>query len=195
MGENANRQDPTIQGGRIDAAALETFLSQWEWAQLELPWRIWEWVSDITFEHQSGPPVPANAGARRPQWLERLRLFGESGDLELRRDGESFLWRFVGLSTVNVPTSFGNADYWLTYADRTLTEIPQHALLWGKEIQDEAGSPQGQWQEDRVGYARLVYPGMQGDERVILRYREYLWGDNVEAVWWLGLEKWEGQNG
>ena len=195
MSEKTSPKDLAFQGGRIAATALETFLNRWEWANLDMPWRIWEWVSDIAFEHEVGAPALANAAARRPQWLERLRLFGRSGDLELRRDGEHFLWRFVGLPTVNVPAGFGNADYWQAYPERSLTLVSRRALLWGKEIQDDAGLPQGQWQEDRVGYAQLIYPEMQGDERVVLEYREYLYGDNLEAVWWLGLERWEGQNG
>lgn len=195
MSEKTSQKDLAFQGGRIETKVLEMFLSQWEWTKLDMPWRIWEWVSDIAFEHEAGAPALANAGVRRPEWLERLRFFGPSGDLELRRDGEHFLWRLVGLPTVNIPARFGNADYWQAYPERSLTLVPRRALLWGKEIQDDAGLPQGQWQEDRVGYAQLIYPEMQGDERVVLEYREYLYGDNLEAVWWLGLERWEGQNG
>ncbi len=195
MTECNNYVPGTIQGGRVDVNGIEGFLAAWDWSQLDMPWRIWEWVSDIAFEHQTGMPTPTPGDFRRPAWLERVRIFGNSGDLELRRDGAHFLWRFIGQANVVVPLGFENADYWQTYPNRVLSCYPRQVLLWGEEIKDGAGSPQGVWQEDRVGYARLVYPMMKGDKRVLLRYNEYLYGDNVEAVWWLGLERWEEENG
>ncbi len=184
-----------IQGGRVPVNSVEEFLTAWDWSQLDMPWRIWEWVSDIAFNYQTGRPTPTPGDFRRPTWLERIRIFGDSGDLELRRDGSDFLWHFVGQANIAIPTGFGNVDYWQAYPTRSLACYSRQVMLWGEEIKDTEGLPQGVWQEDRVGYARLIYPNMKGDQRVLLRYNEYLYGGNVEAVWWRGLQGWEEQNG
>ncbi len=195
MTECNNHVPGTIQGGRVDVNGIECFLAAWDWSQLDMPWRIWEWVSDIAFDYQTGAPIPAPGNFRRAAWLERVRIFGESGDLELRRDGAYFLWHFVGQANIVVPTGFENVDYWQAYPTRSLACYSRQVMLWGQEIRDAEDQPRGIWQEDRVGYAQLIYPQMKGDQRVLLHYNEYLYGDNVEAVWWLGLERWEGKNG
>lgn len=184
----------TIWGGNFAATEVTKFIAAWNWSQLDMPWRIWEWASDIAFEHQTGTPTPTPGDFRSMAWLERARLFGPGGDLELRRAGERFLWRFVGdAQKTQTPRDSKLSDYWQDHAAWRLHVKDRVALLWGQEL---PGHP-GQWQEDRVAAAQLHYPNVQGDEqgRVRLHYREYLHGGNVEAVWWLGLEKWEGQNG
>ncbi|OQA15239.1 MAG: hypothetical protein BWY63_02978 [Chloroflexi bacterium ADurb.Bin360] len=170
-------EDLSLWSGRCPEDELLTFFRDWPLPQM--PYRLYEYASEIEFELDTLPTEVA--------LLERARLFGESGDLALRRDGQGFLWHFVGLPNVFMPAGYDNKDYWQSYRERKLTVVQQHALLWGKEIRDAQGVSQGRWQEDRVGSANLVYPGRQGDERVVLQYREYLYRDHVEAVWWLRL--------
>ena len=177
----------TIWGGDFVASEIADFLAIWEWSQMDMPWRIWEWASDMAFEHQTGTPTPAAGDFRSMAWLERARFFGPSGDLELRRDGERFLWRFVGgVKKIRASQGFEPDNYWKDRATWRLHVKDRVALLWGQELPDHLG----QWQEDRVAAAQLHYPNTQGDEqgRVRLHYREYLRGGNVEAVWWLGLK-------
>lgn len=192
----------TIWGGACKAADLETFLNAWAAVSTHMPWRIWEWVSKITFEHSTA--IPENL-----KWLERGRLFGEGGDLSLRRDGAQVYWHFVGEKPQKLPDGFVWAsaenkearfrvfDYWQApdNAARELTIFDRKALLWGQELRDAGQQSLGVWQDDRIsGVEALVYQQMSGQGeagRVQLCYREYVSGGNVEAVWWLGLEGWE----
>lgn len=193
----ATQENLAIWGGQIGVADLEDFLQAWKWPKLDMPWRIWEWASAVDFEREAGPPAVAAEGFRRPEWLERVHIFGKSGDLALRRDGECFLWRFVGRAGTEPPGGFFEAetdDYWRNgHAGRELQEKKRTVLLWGQEFQ---GHP-GQWQDDRVAGARLAYPEVAAgkDGRVQLRYNEYIHGGSVEAVWWLNVEGWEVKNG
>lgn len=197
-GPQVSQGELAIWGGKFKADKLAAFLDAWDWTSLDMPWHIWEWVSDIIFEHQSGPPALLDEDFRRPQWLERARFFGPGGDLELRRDGDCFLWRFVGRPETTKPCGFFDpeADYWTHdgHAGRQLHVCRRKALLWGQEL---AGHP-GRWHDDRVARARLTYPAASGQStkgRAQLRYNEYLYGDDVEAVWWQGIESWEVNNG
>lgn len=190
----ASTETLAIWGGAFAAAQLADFLSAWEWNELDIPWRIWEWASDITFEYQTGAPTFEPAKFRNLEWLERVRFFGPHGDLELRRDGDCFLWHFVGEGQrVQQPHGFRLDNYRDTHTPGRFHVNTRTVLLWGQEFKDHPG----QWQENRVAAARLCYPNVQPDAqgRVRLRYREYLYGGNVEAVWWLGLEQREEQNG
>ena len=90
---------PAIWGGEFSAGRLQAFLAAWT-GRGDLPWRVWEWVSDMQIMHGASAP-PANL-----QWLERGRLFGDGGDLTLRRDGERFMWHFVGPHASPLPQRF-----------------------------------------------------------------------------------------
>lgn len=211
-----NREHLSIWGGEFPAGRLNEFLQAWQLGQKNMPWRIWEWFSDILLEYegQSLPPVDLEQG-RKPEWLERGRIFGSDGDLSLRRNGDLILWRFVGPRMTalmaeseweeNKPKAnhdldedkdlpFLVNDYWRGRpADWELQVRTCSTLLWGQERRDLDKNPMGTWHDDRIGGVKspLVYPNMQGvapDGRVQLCYREYLRGGNVEAVWWLGLK-------
>jgi len=208
-----NDECPVLWGGRFPAseANLSAFLLGWGLAARRMPWRIWEWVSELALE-EAGSDVPANLAL-----LERGRLFGPGGDLELRRDEECVLWRFVGPPASAAPQClhwehehkpealkemrrggqepFPAADFWRAHPEcRPLLKRQRYALLWGQE--EQHGDPprgMGVWREDRVAGASapLRYPGMSERSkvgRVELAYSEYLWADAVQAVWWEGLQ-------
>ncbi len=95
-----------IHSGSVSANQATAFLQQWPLAQFE--YAMIEWVSEFEL-------VPAVQFA--PQsvvMLERVRLFGKHGDLMVRRDERTFLWRFVGDAGKIWPTS-GSIDYWQTH--------------------------------------------------------------------------------
>lgn len=203
---------PVIWGGRFDATCLINFLKTWDLAQRDMPWRLWEWISDISMDHvkrgNAGLPVD-------PQFLERGRIFGADGDLSLRRDGDQILWNFVGRRGTalsgnfhweepakdtppekDIEAFFTVADYWTYHPQVVLEGRQREVLLWGEErIHNE--NPVGTWHDDRVSNVKhpLVYPEMSGKDRVRLSYCEYSRGDVIEAVWWLRLEGWEVNNG
>lgn len=185
---------PSIWGGEFEATTtnLSAFLQAWKLEDRDMPWRIWEWVSDIVLEHghESMPDRPdCPEQGRILDYLERGRAFGPHGDLSLRRDGGYFLWHFVGprqtdlpagfqweyseeskLETENSPdanpgTSFPVADYWHERpVDWDLQVRPRSVLLWGQERRDENKKPLGTWHDDRVSGVRrlLKYPTMSG---------------------------------
>lgn len=200
-------QRPTVWGGRFEATTERTGAFLAEWKAFDMPWRICEWVSDFRFEYQ---PETAPSDL---EYLERTRLFGPGGDLELRRDGDEMLWRFIGAAGVSLPVGFTllstgaapgeakftAADYWQRRVAETqdpstpppLVCLEQRSLLWGarQERTLADGTQLIVWPENRVAGQRQppVYPGpaeLRKAERVDLVYRSYLEADNVVAVWW-----------
>jgi hypothetical protein len=149
-----------------------------------MPWSIWQWTDAIDIEHQAAQPGDLD-------YLERGRVFGEQGDLELRREGDRVLWRFVGPVADPDPVpddiktdEYGAASDRNEQAERGLRPYERTALLWGA---DDDGD--GRWFEERVGRARLEYPTMKGSQVVQVHYVEYLHGGDVKFVQLLRLER------
>lgn len=168
---------PTIVGGRCRATELVDWLNGLDLSPMDI--RIW-WFTDHCTIGNDGPP-------RSAELLERARLFGEGGDLDLRRDGEVFRWRYVGKAErepVGEALAYpGEAEESPVYCRE------REALLWGTR---ENG--QGQWFDDRVSGAKLTYPvdrlSLSGEteERVKVRFREYTQAGRTIAVWLLDLQ-------
>lgn len=171
--------DLAVWGGAFDATRLDDFLQAWGLPRSGMPWSLWQWTDKIHLGHGEGSPGDLD-------YLERGRVFGEGGDLSLRRDGDRFLWYFVGEPRTSQPQGFNVADYWEGREDKPVRSRQRTALLWGSKEAAELHGKTG-WYEDRVGQAELDYPNINGD-RVQVCYREYLRGGRVELVWLLGLE-------
>lgn len=170
--------DLSIRGGRCAESDLLAFVRQWP--PVQMPYRIWEYVSEIAFEKDSLP--------RNVALLERARLFGEGGDLELRRDGTGFAWRFIGPAGMQPPAGdYGAQDYWADHPQATFHQREETALLWGKRDGEK-------WADDRVGAATLKYPAT--GERVQVHYKTFSHSGRVEFVWFTRLSEWkEADNG
>jgi len=167
--------------------ALTDFLAGWRWKKMEMPYRIWESTDRIDFER-----VEKEASVPNVALLERGRLFGEGGDLDLRRDSDTFRWRFVGASEVCPPEGY-DADennFWKRYPDAAFHCYKEKALLWGKRRGER-------WHDDRVAAAKkLDYPAPDDAERVRVEYNVYSRAGRVEFVWLTGLSEWkEKSNG
>lgn len=168
------RNELAILGG--DCAEIELLKLIEHWSLVKMPFRIWEYSSEIIFEKDTFPKNLA--------LLERGRLFGEGGDLMLRRNGTGFDWRFIGLSGMQNPVgNYHIDDYWEGNQDSTFHKDKKTALLWG-EWNGE------QWVENRVGAAKLRYP-LDG-KRIQLHYETFTRAGFVEFVWFLNLSEWEG---
>ena len=162
---------PTIAGAECTEGKLLEWLGDLDLTEMDF--RIWEFTDHCTIGHD-GPPETA-------KWLERARLFGEGGDLDIRRDGSRFLWRFVGKGKyapdgerLDLPTGDEiNPVY----------RRVQTALLWG-----ERKEGQSQWFDDRTAGADLTYPVSGAPARVQVRYCEYTRAGRTLAVWLQGLE-------
>lgn len=173
--------DISIWGGRCAQNCLKEFISQWDLARM--PYRIWEYASEICFVEQNTP-------LQNETLLERARLFGPGGDLELRRAGVVFAWRFVGPAGVSPPAGDYTAkDYWESHPEVTFHQVEEEALLWGER---NAGS--AIWADNRVGAARLNYPA-EG-QRVKINYKVLSRAGRAEFVWFTDLSEYtEGKNG
>jgi len=168
--------DLTIVGGDVREEEIAQFLQQ---APLsEMKWCSWEWDHRIILGEYTGTPGEI-------EYLERGRIFGKGGDLSVRRDGERFLWNYIGPSGVPWEESgYTLYDFWLENRDVHLQRWgKKNALLWG--VLKENGARI----ESRVGFNKLEYPPeFAGSRRVVIEYYEYLYEGRNAFVWWYGLE-------
>lgn len=194
--ELKGKDELMIVGGTISEAKVINWLREFK----GMPWRVWEWVNDFRLEHES--LTPAFPLAIRLSALERVRLFGDGGDLTVRRDGALFRWHFIGPSGAKkeaiIPAGWQSChDYWDRKENESqkLTCSEQKALLWGAYNQEL-----GRWYDNRVGFAHLEYPLadveslLQEDKKghVYAYYREYLDGGQVAFVWMYKLDSLNG---
>jgi hypothetical protein len=160
-----------IWGGRCDRVDLADFLQSWSPASRGMSLGIWEYTDGIQFRD-------SGTDKERLPWLERARLFGPGGDLSLRREGEEYLWHFIGTFP---PPVAGGRNFWEGRGEKKLRRNAASALLWGH---NEAG--ERKWYEDRVGWADLSYPHDPA-KRLWLHYTEFTDGGQVAFVWWKEL--------
>jgi hypothetical protein len=176
----------SIWGGQCGEAAALKLIEAWP-TLARLPYRIWETAGEIAFEQAT---LPDNC-----HWIERARLFGEGGDLTLRRDGGDFRWWFVGPAGVELPQDLPEdmqeawkqaEDFWVHSPDACFNEDSGTMLLWGER-------PPGKeffW-DDRVAGADLRYPGLhvEAAQRVEIEYVTYSRAGRVEFTWLRDLRK------
>ncbi len=168
-----------VWGGECSADQLPVFLKGWNLPNANMPYCIWETMSEMRFKAQT---LPADVAE-----LERGRVFGPRGDLSLRRDSERFLWHFVGEKGVNPPAEFDKAenDFWQAEPDAQFLMTEDTLLLWG-----ERKDQQPRWFEDRVARAKLTYPiAGTPSGRAQVRYRAFTRAGQVELVWFMRLEE------
>ncbi len=170
------RDTLTILAGLCQEKEMLGFLQQWE---IEFSYRIWEYASEIVFE-KNEEPAKINVAL-----LERGRLFGNEGDLSIRREGTSFSWLFLGAVGTQAPKgSYNTQDYWSKDNNHKVEKFhcyPEKTLLWG----EWNGR---QWHESRVAGANLIYPS--AGKRVQLEYLIYSHAGQVIFVRYTGLNEW-----
>jgi len=176
---------PTVVGGECSEAQLMDWLNDLDLSAMDV--RIW-WFTDHATIGRDGPPGSA-------ELLERARLFGKGGDLDVRRDGTLFRWRYIG--EAQYAPQGDSLEYPGSGEAGPVCQRERKALLWGTR---ENG--QEQWFDDRVSGAKLTYfpdplPLPQDtEERVKVQFREYTQAGQTVAVWLVGLEKYrEAKNG
>jgi hypothetical protein len=165
---------PAVVGGTCSEDEAKALLNSLELGGMDV--RIWTFTDHAAIGADDPPETF--------EFLERARLFGERGDLDLRREGDDFHWRYVG-ETDRAPE--GERLAWSDLPDEPVYCREERALLWG-EYQADAGA----WFDDRTAGAKLTYPVDGHPDRVWVRYREYAQAGHALAVWLLGLE---GDNG
>jgi len=175
------RESLAIWGGTCAEDALDSFLDGWCLEQM--PYRIWQYTDRIGFEKGT---LASNVGL-----LERGRLFGTGGDLDLRRDGDGFRWRFVGEPSVHPSEGYGTKknNFWAQDENQTAAFhcYEEKALLWGERNENR-------WHDDRVAAAKLDYPVPDDAERMQVEYKVYSHAGRVEFVWLTGLQEWKEES-
>jgi hypothetical protein len=172
-GKQFGEADLAVWGGLCGEAELLAFLSKWNLS--EMPFRIWEYASRIDFKRGT-LPTEINL-------LERGRLFGDGGDLELRRDGVNFRWRFIGKPGAQPPIGHQPMpdNFWTNNKVVTFHRCDENVLLWGERQEN-----QSRWFDDRVGRALLNYPEPAATEawtRVRICYWTFSRAGRIEFVW------------
>lgn len=170
-----SRANLMIVGGTIEEAKAPAWLNQWELQSL--PWRLWEEVSALKLEKNTSLPLDFAL-------VERGQLFGEGGDLTLRRDGAIFRWHFIGPENAKVQKTSDMLNFWDQPSATVLHCVAQKAILWG------VWRPElGRWHDNRVGWANLQYPAeLNGKDHVYVHYDEYLESGRVAFVWLRDLQ-------
>ena len=178
-----------IWGGKFNADDVETleqrlarFLTSWDWAACAMPYRIWEYAHRIEFTRRDTPLLMAT----EHHLLERGRIFGSGGDLSLRRDSAYFHWHFIGRFTPLLRAAEWQAqDFFTTHPNCKFRQHDESALLWGEPRGQKNGV--NYWQDDRVGWADLVYPHASTD-RLKICYTIFTDGGQAAFVWWKELK-------
>lgn len=171
---------PKIVGGECQSASLPDWLAGQE-NLVDLDMRIWCYTDHCE--------IGKCKTLKQVALLEHARLFGKGGDLEIWRSGQYFRWRYVGL-TKYAPE--GEELTWPSKPTKPVFYRECKALLWGNR-------PAGKdlWHDDRVAGAALTYlktksPTDNVPERMRVTYREYTQAGRPFAVWFTGLEGYNG---
>jgi len=173
-----------VWGGQFAPQHWRDFLATWVWPVAETRWGVWEYVSE--FEMNDGG-LPA---ADRMGTLERAELFGESGHVNTRRDRERVYWHFVGDKEITVPQAeeYCGTEYWARHNGDMFRRTEKKVLLWGERVGET-----DRWHDDRVAWAKLIYPSVKS-ERAQATYYEFTRGGQVAFVWLTGFAGYEEAN-
>lgn len=165
-----------LMGGKwSDTTALENF------AFTGLQYRIVHTLEQATTFRTDDPSVWLNEG------VLRLHAFGDDGDLTVRRDEDTFYWRFVGKAD-----AAGGLKGAVHPGDLKIDDGERYkALLYG-----EFDSKRGRWYDNIVGSADLAYPVDQSAARVMSYAYAVTHDDETVAFWTHKLDAYilEGQS-
>lgn len=167
---------PVIVGGAVEVEALHGWLTGLDpsgYSVAVLGYSDHVTIGEVALPEQG-----------EVELLDHIRLFGKGGDLDGQRDGNTFHWRYIG-SGAGAPK--GDSLTWPGSEENPVFWRDQTALLWGNRPEGKAT-----WYEDRVAGAALTYPVKGAPERVQVRYREYTQAGRPFAVWFRGLEAYNG---
>jgi hypothetical protein len=178
--QSVGQPRPVIYGGHFAHSDLAKFLAEWEpnWAQMR--YRIWEQINEIGFHDKP----------KERDFLQRAEVFGTGGHLSLRRDGNRWLWHFIGPVDTPVGSNWAAEPFWNEkhLQKVELRRYTESVILWGEAIVDNQQKKTGVWWEDRVGAARLNYPDeLKEHARVYLHYWRYTEGGQTAFVWYREL--------
>jgi hypothetical protein len=173
-----NSEALTFTGGECEAADAGALLEAF--ALSDMPFMLVETMDDGLRMLGTDRDWPVG----QAPGILRLHVFGEGGDLKLRRDGHRLLWTYIGFEQPDIK----GRDFWAENRASELVEDAEllTALLWGR-YDDSLGY----WYDDRVRGAgdRLVYLDNPAPQvvSVTARLRDATTGQTV-AYWTRALQ-------
>ncbi|MFQ5633636.1 MAG: hypothetical protein ACE5I1_33140, partial [bacterium] len=201
--KNATMADGlNIWGGlfRDENNNFASFIGKWEKHNGQFDWALWEAVSrfdlvELKDDSNFLPPETEDFND-----IERVRIFGEKGDLLVRRDGLDLYWRFIGEKGEMWPEfdaePFKPKKYDESespdgdkFSDYSFFQEDVKYLLWNKYLDANKKKSEQRvsthWRDSK--YAQL------GDGEMYLHQRHYLRGGRIEFVRYLAIgdEKWQ----
>ncbi|MGI6226217.1 MAG: hypothetical protein ACOYJ1_08200 [Peptococcales bacterium] len=165
------QRDITIIGGKIPIEELSKFLED---LRMHMPWSICEYTYGSEILKDALPEI---------KFLERLRKFGSEGDLDIRRDGSHYQWRFVGLPYCRIEEQYNPQDFWKNQEEiKHLREHNDELILYGTV-------EKGIFIEKKVARAKLNYPlETEGIEKAIIKAKLYTYYGRPQFAWYQALE-------
>ncbi|WXG41607.1 MAG: hypothetical protein WED07_12730 [Candidatus Freyarchaeum deiterrae] len=169
-----SKNDIQIWGSEIEENSLQQFISKWNFSNM--PFTILETLKEIIIKKNFDfSKIPSNQ-------VERIRIFGQDGDLDLRRDTNRFIWRYIGNN--NPPKNTNGEDFWKKNPDKKFFIEKKEALLWGRTYDPKRSI----WQEDRVAKARLSYPVKGNSNFAKIHYKTLSEQGVISFVWFLEIK-------
>jgi len=178
--ENKKKQgNLEIWGGEIEKNKLKGFLEAWNFE--EMSYSIIETINTMVFEKDFNFQ---NWQDTEFDSFQRARIFGIKGDLEIRKDGASFFWRFIGDD--KPPENYQQNDFWKNHPNQEFFTAEEEAFLWGKY-----NALSERWRSDKVGKANLNYPLQERIEssRVKLNFETYSHNAQIAFVRLKGIKE------
>ncbi len=172
-------------GGICPPEKLSEFLKAWAFRPA---FAVWETSDSIEWSKkgQAGDPSEHPALSADAAYLERARMFGPDGDLQIRREEDRFLWSFVGEPGAGPPAGWPAESFWENPENEGVRyrRKEETFLLWG-----EKKDGRDRWHDDRVAAARLDYPvDAESGGRVQARADLFIRNGRTEFVRFKSLE-------
>ncbi len=168
-----SERDIQIWGGEVKENGLQQFISKWDFSNM--PFVIIETLKELTITRNF------NYSLIEPELIERIRIFGKAGDLDLRRNGYSFIWRYVGQNSLE--SEINGDNFWEKHHSKKFFVEEKDALLWGNYNQDKK-----LWHDDRVAKAKLSYPVDGNPKRVKIYYKTLSESGCISFVWFMEIK-------
>ena len=164
-----------IIGGLLMEKHLTSFLQSWE-DKISSGF-AWAMIEDVDQFNVQKVTTTFEGLVQNIALLERMRLFGKTGDLDIRRNGRQFHWRYVGNKTAVIPdlTSFVAEDFWQATSNSNikLREVTRSYYQW-------------RGQDERINahwYTTIDLP----EEGVRLQQKHYLQNGRLAFVRYVDL--------
>ena len=136
---DVGKNDLLIWGGHFSQDQLPLFLQAWD----NTPHCAWAMVEEVSRFYVKRVATPANALPQPAYLLQRMRLFGLTGDLDIRRDGDTIYWHFIGETGGDWKgvdlDGFSVADFWqeATEPPTLLREVEQRYFQWLRDMPEQ----------------------------------------------------------